>query len=99
MEDRIYKKLAKSFPKAQVEVKNESHKHQTHKDHSHFFVTVISKIFEDIPLKQRHQMVYSCLKEEFQEGIHALSVRAFTLKEWSSKEKFKSPSCRKSKKT
>lgn len=53
---------------------------------SHFKVTIVSDRFSSLGPVQRHRLVYSTLKSEFQaEGgtIHALSIIAKTPDEWS----------------
>lgn len=48
---------------------------------THFNVTVVSDNFEGVAILERHRMVNDCLQEELeQKGVHALSIKAKTLK-------------------
>ena len=51
-------------------------------DNTHFEATVISEAFDGKRPLQRHQMVYSALGDKIGGDIHALSIQAFTPKEW-----------------
>lgn len=63
---------------------NDSHKHAGHyvKDGSaaceagetHFRLELHSDKFAGLTLVKRHQLVYGLLGEEFQQGLHALSM-------------------------
>ncbi len=54
-------------------------------DNTHFEAVVVSPQFEGQRPLRRHQMVYACLGERVGNEIHALSIRAFTPDEWSSR--------------
>ncbi|EGY29377.1 putative transcriptional regulator, BolA superfamily [Candidatus Regiella insecticola 5.15] len=50
---------------------------------SHFQVTVISEVFTDMNLRQKHQAVYTVLAEYIAKGsMHAVSIKAYTPQEW-----------------
>ena len=56
---------------------------------THFKITVVSTVFSGKPLVQRHRLVYGILEEEIKQGVHALSINAWTEEEWERKrEKF-----------
>ncbi|CDW73617.1 UNKNOWN [Stylonychia lemnae] len=86
----IEKKLTEVFNPTHLEIVDESHKHAGHhamKEHSrqgetHFQVTVVSDEFENKPLIDRHRAVNECLAEEIAAGVHALSIKAKTQKQW-----------------
>jgi len=48
----------------------------------HFTVTIVTNNFEGKGLMARHRLVYGALKEEMGGEIHALVIKAFTLKEY-----------------
>ncbi|MBM23350.1 MAG: BolA family transcriptional regulator [Gammaproteobacteria bacterium] len=50
-------------------------------DNVHFEAIVISDLFIEKSLIQRHQMVYSSLGEKMESEIHALSLTTLTPKE------------------
>jgi acid stress-induced BolA-like protein IbaG/YrbA len=54
-------------------------------DNTHFEAVVVSPQFEGQRPLRRHQMVYACLGDRVGNEIHALSIRAFTPDEWSSR--------------
>lgn len=45
-------------------------------------LTVVSSKFENMPLLERHRMINNLLKDEFSSGLHALSIKAKTPKEF-----------------
>ena len=48
-----------------------------------FEATVISDQFEGLNMVKEHQLVYATVKEQIASGeLHALSIKAFTPKEW-----------------
>ena len=57
-----------------VEIVNESHKHSKGKE-THFNMLVVSGLFKDLNRVKRQQLVYSLMKDEFDDGLHALNLR------------------------
>lgn len=51
----------------------------------HFYLTIVSPAFAGKNLVQRHQMVYQALSDLMPGQIHALSIRAYTPDEYSTK--------------
>ncbi|MBK5204656.1 MAG: BolA/IbaG family iron-sulfur metabolism protein [Polaromonas sp.] len=52
-------------------------------DGVHWYVTVVSPVFEGQRLIQRHKQVYATLGNRLQtEEVHALSIKAYTPAEW-----------------
>lgn len=45
---------------------------------THFFVEVVSDKFQGLPTIKRHRAVNSMLQDEFDAGLHALSLRLKT---------------------
>lgn len=55
-------------------------------DGYHYSITIVSNIFDGLSRVKRTQKVYAVLNDSIQSGaLHALSVSAFTSKEWSDK--------------
>lgn len=50
----------------------------------HFQVTVVSDSFEGLSLIERHRKVYDALGSDVGGAIHALSIKAYTNKQWAS---------------
>jgi BolA protein len=72
-----------------VELVNDSHKHVGHAGHdgsgeSHFTLIVVSTAFEGCNRIQRHRMVYDLVNPLFSRGLHALSMRLYSPKEFES---------------
>ncbi|XP_031557313.1 uncharacterized protein LOC116293952 [Actinia tenebrosa] len=92
----ITENLTKEFKPSHLEVLNESYMHNVPKgSETHFKVIVVSDVFKDKSLIQRHRMVNEVLKKELEGGVHALSIQAKTAEQWeSSGQKVqKSPPC------
>ena len=53
---------------------------------THFKVVIVSEAFEGKPLIDRHRAVNECLREELEQGVHALSIDAKTPKQWQAKQ-------------
>ena len=52
-----------------------------------FRVTVVGEVFEGLSPVKKQQLVYGCLSEQIANGtIHALTIRAFTSKQWQALE-------------
>lgn len=92
VETSINQKLTKLFNPHHLKIENESSKHAHHAamradpeaaatGETHFNVTIVSDLFEGVAILERHRMVNECLKQELEEkGLHALSIKAKTLK-------------------
>ncbi|MHB8483914.1 MAG: BolA family protein [Nitrospiria bacterium] len=69
-----------------VEIEDESWKHEGHtgavSGGGHFNLIVVSDRFEGVNLLNRNRLVFNTLGDLMQNEIHALAVKAKTLKEW-----------------
>ena len=54
-------------------------------DDRHLEAIVIAEQFEGLPLIKQHQLVMNCLKDHFEEGLHALSLKTFTPAAWNAR--------------
>ncbi|KPJ05992.1 BolA-like protein [Papilio machaon] len=93
----IRNKLQTALEATHLDVINESYMHNVPKgSETHFKVVVVSDKFDGLALIKRHRLVNDILKEELQNGVHALSIVAKTTKQWDESEKIieSSPSCR-----
>ena len=54
-------------------------------DGVHFEATAVSDKFLGISKIARHKMIYEILGDKMKAEIHALSIKAFTSKEWAEK--------------
>lgn len=81
IETRLQTELRPIF----LEIENESNLHAGHHHggtHSHYAITVVSPAFEKISLVKRHRIVYDLLRFLFEQGLHALKIKAYTPEEW-----------------
>lgn len=85
--EQLQNLLKENFSIRYLDVVDESHKHKGHasapkEGQSHFQVLIITDDFKEKSRVERHKMVYGALGNAFEEGVHALSIRAFTPVEW-----------------
>lgn len=86
LERILIEKLEAYFQPQFLEVTNESYMHSVPEgSESHFKVVLVSGLFDGKRLVQRHQAVYSQLKDELAGPIHALALHTYTLEEWAEK--------------
>jgi len=68
-----------------LKIEDESYKHAGHKQNqnagSHFKAIIISKSFDDLPLLNRHKLVYKALGGLIGNEIHAFSMKTISEKE------------------
>lgn len=96
IEQRIQSKLTTQFEPVFLQIENESHMHSSGRGvESHFKVTLVSAQFDGKRSVARHQAVYACLKEELEQGVHALALHTYTPTEWTANNGVvpKSPNC------
>lgn len=70
-----------------VDLQNESINHHGYFEgkESHFKLTIVSDIFDNKRLVQRHQLVYQAVNDLLVQGggsIHAFAIHAYTPVEW-----------------
>lgn len=94
---RIIELLTQHFNPTYLMVEDESGNHHVPKgSESHFKITLASLEFTDKTQVARHRLVNALVKDEFNTGLHALSMHLYTPKEWDSKQHsvLESPKCR-----
>jgi BolA protein len=80
-----------------LQIEDESHQHHVPAGaESHFKVCIVSEQFQDKTRVARHRLVNHLIQQEFDNGLHALSLHLFTPEEWADREKpvQPSPNCR-----
>jgi BolA protein len=80
MKSKIYNKLKDFFNPEYLEVINESSNHTGHagspnNGNSHFYIKIKSEKFNNKKLIDSHKIIYSILKQEMCEEIHALRIK------------------------
>ena len=92
-QQRITKLLNTAISPQYLSVENESHQHHVPKNsETHFKVIIVSDTFDEQRLVQRHRTINELLEDEFAMGLHALSIKPFTPKEWEIKQHTLQPS-------
>ncbi|CDH49009.1 domain protein [Lichtheimia corymbifera JMRC:FSU:9682] len=88
VETAIESKLIEALDPSTLHIVNESHMHAHHaamkgntNKETHFRITLISEKFAGQTLMQRHRSVYKLLKDELEQGVHALTLRTKTQSE------------------
>ena len=51
----------------------------------HFSIIVISDKFLNMPLLDRHKMIYSIFSDKIVTEIHAMQIQTYTIEEWKGK--------------
>lgn len=79
----MVQKLTDALRPVSLTLKDESHLHAGHRESSglpetHFSLEIVSDVFSDMPLVQRQRKIYSILKEEMNDRVHALSMKTET---------------------
>jgi BolA protein len=83
---RIEESLNRALSPLHLEVVDESHMHSVPPGaESHFRVLIASDAFQGSTLVARHRRINALLAEEFQTGLHALAIHAWTPEEWYAK--------------
>lgn len=86
----IRNRLQQALAPESIDIVDESWKHAGHagareSGGGHFNVTVVSEHFRNQSSIQRHRMIYAAVNDLMPQEIHALSIRALTPDEQSSK--------------
>ena len=84
IENEIHKQIIKTLKPVFLNILNNSHKHKNHllknKNHSHFFLNIVSDQFKSKSMIQRHRLVYKLLSDLLSTKIHSLQIKAYTTK-------------------
>lgn len=96
LHERIEARLREALRPAHLDVVNKSGMHNVPRgSETHFKVIVVSDAFEGLGLVDRHRRVNNLLRDEFRDGMHALTIRALTPAQWGPEaaSSFQSPAC------
>lgn len=85
-EERIkkIKEELKALKPLKLDIIDEGHLHIGHegsKSGGHFKLHIVSNMFEEMTIIERHKLIYKTLSKLMQTEIHALSIKANTSKE------------------
>lgn len=93
----ITHQLTDAFQPSFIQVEDESGNHHVPENaQTHFKVIVVSTAFDNLTRVARHKLVNNLLKEQFAQGMHALSMHLYTASEWALKNQtvMNSPNCK-----
>lgn len=95
LKQQIETKLRNALEPVYMEVINESYKHNVSEGaESHFRVRVAASSLEKLSRIERHRKVYELLREELEQGVHALAIEALTPEQWDASPSLRtSPPC------
>lgn len=94
---RITERLNTELEPSFLAVEDESNRHHVPIGaETHFKLTIVSKKFNKLALLARHRLINNLLSEEFDCGLHALSLHLHTTEEWQVRHNTttNSPACR-----
>jgi BolA protein len=82
------KELLTQLEPFSLEVEDESYKHSNHYEDkiasiypSHIKISITSSIFDGLSTLKRHKLINEALKPAFLKGLHAASIKAYSLEE------------------
>tara|TARA_E500000331_G_scaffold179101_1_gene172510 strand:+ start:1053 stop:1319 length:267 start_codon:yes stop_codon:yes gene_type:complete len=86
IKENIIKKLSLALSPLFIEVEDQSHLHAGHNEAAknggtHFKISIKSSKFNNIKPIERHRIAMNILKEEFNNGLHAVSFDLKGLKD------------------
>ena len=81
MKDTIFAKLTGAFSPIELEVIDESHRHEGHSGwreggETHFRVRIAASAFDGMSRVGRHRAINEILAEELAASVHALAIEA-----------------------
>jgi len=81
----LRERLTRALQPVELDIIDESARHAGHAGAAsgggHFIVNIVSPVFEDKTLIQRHRLVYDAVGDIMHSEIHALSIQARTPQE------------------
>jgi BolA protein len=84
--ERLQAKLVAALAPIEIEVEDESHRHAGHagarpEGETHYRVEIVSPKFAGMSRIERHRLVHEIVHDEFESGLHALSLKLLASKE------------------
>ena len=83
--EMIKNKLSEYIDLIHFDIRDKTDKHIHHRNFDgglHISITLVSDGFKDMPLLDRHQLVYKALGSLIKNEIHALSIKTYSADEW-----------------
>ena len=84
--ERLIERLTGSLAPTTIDVVDESHRHAGHAGarpggETHYQVEIVSQRFAGMSRIARHRLVHEIVHDEFENGLHALSLKLLTPEE------------------
>ncbi len=84
--ERLIDRLTTSLAPTSIVVVDESHRHAGHAGarpggETHYHVEIVSARFAGMSRVARHRFVHEIVRDEFESGLHALSLKLLTPEE------------------
>lgn len=84
--ERLIDRLSSSLAPTAIDVVDESHRHAGHAGarpggETHYHVEIVSARFAGMSRIARHRLVHEIVHDEFENGLHALSLKLLTPEE------------------
>ena len=84
--ERLIERLSASLAPTAIDVVDESHRHAGHAGarpggETHYQVEIVSARFAGMSRVARHRLVHEIVHDEFENGLHALSLKLLTPEE------------------
>ena len=89
---RLHDALSSTLLPVFFSLEDESSNHRRPGVETHFKVTLISETFKNTTHIERHRVVHALVADEFQTGLHALSLHLYTPEEWDKRNNAAPPS-------
>ena len=95
VQSAIQSKLETNLIPELLVIDNESHLHGGPATESHFKLTVVAAQFKELVAVKRHQLIYTLLADELDNGVHALALHLYSPVEWQQRQQSvpDSPDC------
>ncbi|MFY7698114.1 MAG: BolA family protein [Legionella sp.] len=97
---RINEALYSNLSPQRLIIEDESHNHHVPENaESHFKIIIVTDAFSGINRIERHRLINTLLADEFNQGLHALSLHLYSPQEWFTRgqQPPASPPCQQSK--
>lgn len=82
-QQRLQRRLVEALAPSAIDVVDESHRHAGHAGarpggETHYHVAIVATRFAGMSRIARHRLVHEIVHDEFENGLHALSLKLLT---------------------
>ena len=83
--EKVIKDYFEPYYFSVLDVSEQHRGHQSFREgvESHFEIVIVSKIFDNKNIIDRHRMVNKILKDDYSKDLHSVTIKALTLEEFS----------------